>query len=137
MRRSSQGRRRAHTAGVHLERGTAMSRLLLLPCVKPDQNKLEEAYEVAGDTATKYGGKTIQVPKFFQYDGASVPPGMWQLIGTPFQPRFMTAAVFHDWVFHTHQIKFDDANDMFCKLLRDNGVNKIKAEMMHAAVEGF
>jgi hypothetical protein len=26
---------------------------------------------------------------------------------------------------------------MFCRLLKASGVNKIKAEMMHAAVEGF
>jgi hypothetical protein len=114
-----------------------MAQLLLHPISKPDQNKLEEAYEVAADLATKYAGKTIRVPKFFQYDGASVPPGCWQLIGTPFQPRFMTAAVFHDWVFHTHQLDMEKANQMFCRLLVAGGINKVKAEVMHAAVEGF
>lgn len=114
-----------------------MHKLLLLPVARPDQNKLEEAYEIAGDLATKYGGTSIRVPKYFQYDGASVPAACWQLIGTPFQPRFMTAAVFHDWVFHTHQVKFDAANEMFYRLLVANGVSKTRASLMQSAVENF
>jgi hypothetical protein len=111
-----------------------MDALLLLPVVKPDVNKLEEAYEVAGDLATKATGAVVRVPKFFQYDGASIPPAAWQVIGTPFQPRFMAAAVFHDWIYHTHQIGKDDADDLFHDLLVANGVNKIKASLMLAAV---
>lgn len=114
-----------------------MERLLLLPVTKPDLNKLEEAYEVAGDLATKAAGDLIRVPKFFQYDGASIPPAAWQTIGTPFQPRFMAAAVFHDWLYHTHQIGKDDTDELFYDLLVASGVNKVKASLMLAAVETF
>jgi hypothetical protein len=114
-----------------------MEKLLVLPVAKPDVNKLEEAFEVAEDVATKYEGAQIRVPKFFQYDGASIPPGAWQLIGTPFQPRFMQAAVFHDWVYHTHAVDFVSANELFYDLLVANGVRKTKAQLMLAAVENF
>jgi len=114
-----------------------MDALLLLPVAKPDINKLEEAYEVADDVATKAAGAMIRVPKFFQYDGASIPPAAWQAIGTPFQPRFMVPAVFHDWVYHTHLVGKDDADELFYDLLVANGVNKIKASLMLAAVESF
>lgn len=114
-----------------------MDNLLLLPVVKPDINKLDEAYEVAGDLSTPCDGVQIKVPKFFQYDGASIPPAAWQAIGTPFQPRFMTAAVFHDWLYHTHQVDRKPANDLFFDLLLTNGVNKVKAAMMLAAVDSF
>ncbi len=50
-----------------------MENLLLLPVVKPDKNKLEDAYEVADDLAIKREGALIKVPKFFQSDGASIP----------------------------------------------------------------
>lgn len=113
-----------------------MEKLLLLPVSKPDRNKLEEAYEVAEDAASAFGGAAVKVPKFFQYDGASIPAPMWQLIGTPFQPRFMLAAVFHDWIFHTHQLKFGDANEMFYELLIASGVGATRASLMYAAVEG-
>jgi hypothetical protein len=113
-----------------------MEKLLLLPVSKPDKNKLEEAYEVAEDAASAFGSAAVTVPKFFQYDGASIPAPMWQLIGTPFQPRFMLAAVFHDWVYHTHQLKFRDANEMFYELLLSSGVRQTRAALMYAAVEG-
>jgi len=114
-----------------------MDALLLLPVIKPDLNKLEEAYEVAGDLATKAAGAVIRVPKFFQYDGASIPPAAWQTIGTPFDPRFMAPAVFHDWLYHTHQIAKDETDDLFYDLLVANGVNKVKASLMLAGVETF
>ena len=104
-----------------------MNALLLLPVIKPDVNKLEEAYEVAGDLSTKSAGATVRVPKFFQYDGASIPPAAWQAIGTPFEPRFMVAAVFHDWLYHTHQVEKKDTDALFYRLLVANGVNRVKA----------
>jgi len=114
-----------------------MENLLLLPVIKPDLNKLEEAYEVAGDLATKASGTLVRVPKFFQYDGASIPPAAWQAIGTPFQPRYMAAAVFHDWLYHTHQVDKEVTDALFYRLLVANGVNKVKASLMQAAVETF
>jgi hypothetical protein len=114
-----------------------MGELLLFPVSKPDANKLEEAYEVAQDDDVSYKGTTIRVPKFFQYDGASIPASAWQLIGSPFNPRFMTAAVFHDWLYHTHQIDRHAADDLFYDLLRGNGVGKTKAVVMREAVQNF
>lgn len=112
-----------------------MPSLLLFPVAKPDINKFEEAYEVAGDLTMTYDGEIIAVPKFFQYDGASIPPAAWQLIGTPFQPRFMTASVFHDRLYHTHQLKKQKPTDeLFYELLLETGVNKNKAAAMLAAV---
>ena len=114
-----------------------MKNLLLMPIAKPDLNKLEDAFEVAEDTATKRGGELIQVPKFFQYDGASIPPPAWQAIGTPFHPRFMVAAVFHDWLYHTHQIDKKASDRLFYDMLVESGVRKTKAVLMLAAVESF
>ena len=112
-----------------------MENLLLQPVVKPDKNKLEDAYEVAYDLAIKRAGELIKVPKFFQFDGASIPSPAWQVIGTPFQPRFMAAAVFHDWLYHTHQVDQDVTNGLFYDLLVEYGVGKTKAAIMRAAVE--
>lgn len=114
-----------------------MDALQVIPVIKPDRNKLDEAYEVAADLAWKNGGKTIRVPQFFQYDGASVPPMAWQLIGTPFNPRFMIPSVFHDWLYHTHQLERDAADSIFHALLIENGVGRTRASLMCAAVESF
>lgn len=114
-----------------------MADLILLPIINPDKNKLEDAYEVVDDLSIKRKGALIRVPKFFQFDGASIPPAAWQLIGSPFVPRFMTAAVFHDWLYHTHQVDREAADTLFHSLLVANGVNAVKASLMCAAVETF
>lgn len=114
-----------------------MDLLNLAPIIKPDSNKLEEAYEVCADIETEYLGTTIRVPKFFQYDGASIPSMVWPLIGSPFNPRFMVPAVFHDWIYHTHIIDEAPANELFYELLLKNKVGETKAVIMKKAVETF
>jgi hypothetical protein len=114
-----------------------MEMLHLIPVTKPDQNKLDEAYEVSADISDVYLGVVIRVPKSFQYDGASIPSPVWQLIGTPFNPRFMTAAVFHDWIYHVHHIPRDDADQLFYELLLESGVSRTKAVLMREAVQNF
>jgi hypothetical protein len=114
-----------------------MNELLLRPVAKPDSNKLSDAYEVASDIVTKVGFDTVRVPKFFQYDGASIPSLGWQIIGSPFHPRFMVAAVFHDWLYHTHQIKREAADELFYTLLLSFNVQQTKAVLMREAVKNF
>lgn len=114
-----------------------MAEPILLPIINPDKNKLEDAYEVVDDLAIKRKGALIRVPKFFQFDGASIPPAAWQMIGSPFVPRFMRAAVFHDWLYHTHQVDRETTDELFRDLLVANGVNEVKASLMCAAVSSF
>ncbi|MCO6057266.1 DUF1353 domain-containing protein [Pseudomonas sp. MOB-449] len=114
-----------------------MESLNLIPIVNPDKNKLDEAYEITVDIEVIYDDESIWVPKFFQYDGASIPSAAWQIIGTPFNPRFMVAAVFHDWLYHTHQIERDSADELLYELLLESGVKKTKATIIREAVKGF
>jgi hypothetical protein len=114
-----------------------MRELTVVPVLKPDRNKLEEAYEICEDVEEEMRGILIKVPKFFQYDGASIPALAWQLIGTPFNPRFMRAAVFHDWLYHTHRIEREMADDLFYSILVRSGVGKTKATVMREAVVNF
>lgn len=114
-----------------------MDTLNLVPIIDTDTNKLDEAYEVTADIQAVSQGTEVWVPKYFQYDGASIPMSVWQLIGTPFNPRFMVAAVFHDWLYHTHQITREQTDDFFYQLLLANKVSKTKAVLMREAVQSF
>lgn len=114
-----------------------MEPLHLIPVIKPDTNKLEDAYEVAVDIETIFKNSSVWVPKFFQYDGASIPIMAWQLIGSPFHPRFMVAAVFHDWLYHTHQFDRETTDNLFYELLRLSDVGNTKATLMREAVHNF
>lgn len=113
------------------------NQLLLCPVINPDKNKLEEAYELTADFGVLYSEQQISVPKFFQYDGASIPNGAHPIIGTPFNPRFMKAAVVHDWIYHTHQISRNEADDLFFQMLIEDQVNEVKAVLMREAVQNF
>jgi hypothetical protein len=112
-----------------------MATLHLQPITKPDNNKLSEAYEVVTDLSRKVGGATIFVPKFFQYDGSSIPSALWPLMGSPFHPSFMLAAVFHDWIYHTHQIPREDADNLVHKMLIEDGVSRAKAWLMYNTID--
>lgn len=114
-----------------------MAKLILQPIMKPDSNKLREAYEVAADVQRKIGTVTVTVPKFFQYDGSSLPIAAWPIMGTPFSPRLMTASVFHDWIYHTHQVARKTADKLFHQILLEDGVDGPLAWIMKTAVEDF
>jgi len=96
----------------------------------PDENK----YELVIDYEIVVDGTEIVVPKYFRYDGASIPAPAWQLTFSPFHPDVMLPSLIHDWVFYNHQINRDALDEIFYRLLRDNGVNYLKANTMWAAV---
>ena len=112
-------------------------KLIISPVNQPDSNKLDTAYELREDFRIVYKGNYLRVPKFFQFDGASIPRFAHSIIGTPFNPLFMEAAVVHDWLYHTHQISKKEADKLFYELLIKNGISKIKAKTMHKAVAWF
>lgn len=114
-----------------------MSHLLLRPVLKPDHAKLREAYEVAADVMRSVGNVTIRIPKFFQYDGSSLPMPAWPIFGTPFSPMLMGASVFHDWLYHTHQVARKTADRLFHEMLVEDGVDGQRAWMMKTVVAEF
>lgn len=114
-----------------------MTLLLVSPVVNSHQSKLDEAYELTDDFHVQYQNNAIWVPKFFQYDGASIPPAGYQIVGTPFNPRFMIPAVVHDWLYYTQQFSRDVADEIFYELLIEAGVPKLKAIVMRESVQSF
>lgn len=112
-------------------------KLIVSPVKDPDRNKEKDVYEVCEDIFLDIYSYSLAVPKFFQFDGASVPSVAWRTIGTPFTPRFMIAAVFHDWGYHTHIMSKELTDSMFYDLLIQNGIGETKAGLMKKAVELF
>ena len=88
--------------------------------------------------------KAVLVPEGYVTDGASIPRILWEEIGSPFDPRFMTAAIVHDWhcnirdgeipSIHKDSISVDEMSTLFFELLRHEGVGKLKASAMERAV---
>jgi hypothetical protein len=99
----------------------------------PQENK----YELVRDYEIQSEGFTIVIPKLFRYDGASIPAAAWQLTYSPFHPDVMLSSLVHDWIYYTHQTDQETADDIFYRLLRDNGVDYLRSNTMWAAVRSF
>ncbi|AOT11123.1 DUF1353 domain-containing protein [Pseudoalteromonas luteoviolacea] len=114
-----------------------MNVLNLKPVSISHSNKLNSAYELVEDFQYEYDCKVYWVPKFFQYDGASIPKMAYYLVGTPFNPRYMQAALVHDWLYHTHELDRVSADDLFYSMLLQAGVRMPTAVIMKRVVELF
>ena len=83
-------------------------------------------------------GATVEVavPRYYTWDGASIPSLCWRLIGRPLDPRFALASLAHDWICEHAETRpqrvFGDA--IFLWLLRDAGVAPWRHYAMFLAV---
>jgi len=78
----------------------------------------------------------LEIPAGFTFNGASIPRPLWSLIGTPFQPEYLEAACYHDWICenaqrYTHRTAGDE---VFLQLLTDAGVPYWRRAIMFLGV---
>ena len=68
-------------------------------------------------------------------NGASIPSGLWSLVGCPFVGNYRRAAVIHDVYYRNHQGKTRKEVDvMFENAMLADGVSAEKARLMYAGV---
>lgn len=114
------------------------SRLLLYPVDNPNAGNRFDAYALAEDAIAMRDGVVVRIPAGFEFDGASIPRFAWSVIGSPFHPRLMTASVFHDWLYYTHQLGSRlDADDWLLRLMLRSGVGAARANTIYSAVRAF
>lgn len=80
------------------------------------------------------GNVAYWIPAGYIFDGASIPRIFWALIGSPFEPDFWAAALAHDWLYFTHQTSRAVADEVIYQLLKQSGVNTVKAHIIWGAV---
>lgn len=80
-----------------------------------------------------------EVPAGFVTDGASIPPLCWALVGHPYSPSSLRAAILHDALCrdHAHGLTSARVHRVFYDALRADGVAWLRARAMHAAVAVF
>ena len=80
----------------------------------------------------------VTVPKNFEFDGASIPRFFWRVIGTPFAPDVIIAALVHDYLYkHGHELGISrkEADTIFRSILRYEG--HPKADTMYRTLRMF
>lgn len=106
--------------------------MLRQPSLSP--NPSGNQYELVRDYKVVVDNIQITVPKYFRYDGATIPAAAWTFTFSPFHPDVMLPSLVHDWMYFNHQNTRDETDDVFYSMLRENGVNNFKANAMWAAV---
>jgi hypothetical protein len=68
-------------------------------------------------------GVTYYIEKGFVTDGASIPAAFWTLVGHPFDPDYVCAALLHDYLWRKCKTWKDRtfANDKFRRVLKRQG----------------
>ena len=79
----------------------------------------------------------ISVKEGFEYDGASIPPIFWSLIGSPFSGKYRMAALIHDALYASNYTTKKIADDIFYNMMINEGVAKWKAALMYTSVFVF
>lgn len=78
----------------------------------------------------------LEVPAGYEFDGASIPRALWSLIGSPFEPDYLKAACFHDWICE-HAVRYTHrtaGDEVFLQLLTDAGVPYWRRAVMFLGV---
>ena len=107
---------------------------IFMPVPIPDSPKTGAIYSLASDFVFKAIGRIFVLPAGFEFDGASIPPILWPVIGSPFDPAYMEAALLHDWLYSTHIVTRREADVAFREQLVAHGVTDFRADMMFRGV---
>jgi len=119
-----------------------------LPGMSAEEVKLIEKYpfinysnlDVKLFNHKKNKSYSFTIPKKFRWDGATIAPVFWLLIGTKTDPRFKIPSMIHDFMCNNKDVVNFDRNfssKVFRSLLIVSKVSKIKAQTMYIAVDNF
>lgn len=94
------------------------------------------------DVQIEYQNKIYKfhIKTHYRWNGANIPFGLWNLIGSPSDNRFRIPSMLHDFVCENHDVIGYErylSSIIFERLLRVAGVNNIKRKLMFLAVDNF
>ena len=72
-----------------------------------------------------------------EIDGASIPPVLWSVVGSPYTGQYRNASVVHDVACKDRVRPWSAVHRMFYYACRCGGLGELKAKMMFAAVYHF
>jgi hypothetical protein len=108
---------------------------LVLTPLQPDDGRHFQLVEPYGFVATD--GQSWPVPKGAVTDGASIPWYLWSAIGGPFEGKYRSAAVVHDYYCDVRVRTWQATDRMFYEGMIAAGVDDMQARIMYAAVRQF
>lgn len=81
----------------------------------------------------KISGESYNIEQGFVFDGASIPRVFWSILGSPFTPKHIRAALEHDYLIKVNANGRDRDLHFYARLLEDS-VSPWKAKLMYLGV---
>ena len=106
---------------------------LSIPELKYTSNNTSNLYKIVEDSTYVIGDFIYTLKAGFEWDGASIPNWAWNIVGTPYEPRFMAASALHDDMYRK-TLPRKHADLYFYWILLNSGVKQTIAEKMYYAV---
>jgi hypothetical protein len=85
----------------------------------------------------KESNNIVIVPAWFETDWASIPRILWTIIWNPFDTKFITRALIHDYIYVTCKRTRKEADDVFLEILKNTWNSLIKSYIMYTRVRLF
>ena len=82
-------------------------------------------------------GTTWPAPTGTKIDGASIPQVFWSFIGGPFEGKYRSASVVHDYACQVRNRSWRLVHQMFYAACRAGGVSELSSKVMYGAVYHF
>lgn len=79
----------------------------------------------------------IYIKEGFVFDGASIPKGLWGIVGSPLTGKYTRAAFIHDALYASELLPRNIADEFFIDYMVYCRVDKTKRELMYEAVNIF
>ena len=70
-------------------------------------------------------------------DGASIPRFLWPIVGGPFEGKYRSAAVIHDYYCDVRVRTWEEVDRMFYEAMISGGVDEVQAQTIYFAVRTF
>ncbi len=91
--------------------------------------------ELTADFAFVEPTERWEAPAGSVVNGASIPSGLWSIVGSPFVGDYRRAAVIHDVYYGAHQGKArKEVDEMFRLAMLSDGVSGKKTQLIYAGV---
>jgi len=79
----------------------------------------------------------IEIRAGFEFDGCSIPRGLWRLCGHPCEVPRVAAALAHDFLYRTHLCDRATADAIFRQICADVGIGCIRRNVEYSALRAF
>ena len=94
------------------------------------------------DVLVEYEGQKYEfsIETHYRWNGANIPFGLWNIIGSPSDNRYRIPSMVHDKLCENHDFVNHNrylSSLIFERLLKVAGVNKIKRKVMFIAVDNY